>query len=308
MLTRVKGRLFGVMVALSTMILSSCSSDDFVRIKTTDGYLSGTKVKLPARTSEDIGRIVFIRDKAQNKNIPTVFINDRVVGSLPTERYSETLVCPGEQTIRVDTRGAIVEEGEGRRFTVTPGSTHYIQVYEADAEDFAMRELTEEQVQQIGKGLEQSHIINRHQPVCNAPLKVLKSINLEADALFKFDRTIMLPSGQQKVQKLVQDINSMGAKVEQIRIVGHTDRLGSDGYNDKLSLGRAKAVATYMQQQGLTIPMTTAGRGEREPVTTNCKGTKATSQLINCLQPDRRVSIDLIGVVEQVEETGVSSK
>jgi outer membrane protein OmpA-like peptidoglycan-associated protein len=118
----------------------------------------------------------------------------------------------------------------------------------------------------------------------------------------------MLPSGQQKVQKLVQDINSMSAKVEQIRIVGHTDRLGSDGYNDKLSLGRAKAVATYMQQQGLTIPMTTAGHGEREPVTTNCKGTKATSQLINCLQPDRRVSIDLIGVVEQVEETGVSSK
>ena len=96
--------------------------------------------------------------------------------------------------------------------------------------------------------------------------------------------------------------------MEQIRVIGHTDRLGSDNYNDRLSLARANTVANYMKQQGLQVPVVVFGKGEREPITRNCRGDKATAQLIKCLQPDRRVNIELMGLVEKIEHKGVSSQ
>ena len=308
MFTKIINRFILSGGVIASIFLVGCSTDGFTRVKTTDGYLNQTKIKLPDRTSEDIGRIVFIRKEAVNKHIPTVFVNDRVVGALPPERYSESLVCSGEQRIRIDTRTETNKQGLVQSFSVTPGSTHYLQVYETNGEDFGMRELNEEQVKDLSKGLTESHVINRHQPICNAPLKVLKHINLEADALFKFDSTKMLATGQVRVDKLIHDIQSLGAQVEQIRIIGHTDRLGTVSYNDRLSLNRAKTAADYMKQRGLNIQMETEGRGSREQVTNGCDGLKSKAQLINCLQPDRRVSIELMGSLEQIENKGISSK
>ena len=295
-------------IGMIGLLLSGCTTADFTRVKTTGGYLSETKVALPERISEDIGRVVFLRKEAGNQHIPTVFINDRVLGSLPPERYSESLVCPGEQTIRIDTRTETDQRGTEQRLTVPAGSTQYLQVYESNDTNFDVRELTEDQVKDLSKGLSQSHIINRHQPICNAPLKVLKHINLAADALFKFDSTQMIPSGQARVDKLIQDIQSMGAQVEQIRIIGYTDRLGTDIYNNKLSHDRAKTVSAYMKQHGLNIPTVTDGRGKRDPVTNGCRNITNKAKLVQCLQPDRRVSIDLMGTIEQIENKGISSK
>ncbi len=302
-------RILIASIGTAGLLLSSgCTTDDFTRVKTTGGYLSETKVALPERISEDIGRVVFLRKEAGNQHIPTVFINDRVLGSLPPERYSESLVCPGEQTIRIDTRTESNQRGTEQRLTVPAGSTQYLQVYESNDTNFDVRELTEDQVKDLSKGLSQSHIINRHQPICNAPLKVLKHINLAADALFKFDSTQMIPSGQARVDKLIQDIQSMGAQVEQIRIIGYTDRLGTDAYNNKLSHDRAKTVAAYMKRHGLNIPTVTDGRGKRDPVTNGCRNITNKAKLVQCLQPDRRVSIDLMGTIEQIENKGISSK
>lgn len=300
-------RLILSIVTIS-VFLSGCSATDFSRVKTTGGYLSETKIALPERISEDIGRIVFIRKEASNQHIPTIFINERVMGSLPPERYSESLVCPGEQAIRIGTRTGTNLRGAEQRLSVAAGATQYLQVYETNDSEFGMREVSEGQISELSKGLSQSHIINRHQPICNAPLKVLKHINLAADALFKFDSTQMIPAGQARVDKLIRDIQSMGAQVEQIRIIGHTDRLGAAIYNDRLSQERAKTVALYMKQHGLNIQIVTEGRGSHEPVTNGCKNETNTRKLIQCLQPDRRVSIDLMGTVEQIENKGISSK
>ena len=298
--------IFGLL-SVVMLFISGCSSDNFMRVKTTDGYLSQTRIQLPERVSEDIGRVVFLRQEAQNKNIPSVFLNDRFVGSLPPKRFSESLVCPGAQNIRVGSRVDSIMVGEDVPYTGKPGTTTYFQVYEMDAEKFGLRELTEEEASQLGKGLDQSHLINRHQPICNAPLTVLKQINLGADALFKFDTAIMLPAGQASVQKLVNDIHTLGAQVEQIRVTGYTDHLGTDPYNNRLSLERARVVAQYMKNQGLNVPVVIAGRGKQNPVV-SCKGDKATAQLIKCLQPNRRVTIELMGVVQKVENKGMTSK
>ena len=74
-------------------------------------------------------------------------------------------------------------------------------------------------------------------------------------------------------------------------VTGHTDRIGSDAYNQKLSERRANQVKDYLAAQGVDSGIiSSAGKGESEPVV-QCEGNKATKKLISCLQPNRRVEI-----------------
>ena len=84
-----------------------------------------------------------------------------------------------------------------------------------------------------------------------------------------------------------------------INVEGHTDRLGSEAYNQTLSLERADAVKAYLVSSG-RIPagkISAVGKGETMPVTVaaDCKGDRQSAQLVTCLQPDRRVEIEVIG-------------
>ncbi|MFV0284648.1 MAG: OmpA family protein, partial [Castellaniella sp.] len=81
-----------------------------------------------------------------------------------------------------------------------------------------------------------------------------------------------------------------------IELEGHTDRLGSESYNQRLSQARAETVQRYLRSRGVQAPMTAVGRGESQPVTTGCQGNRASQQLIACLQPDRRVVVRITGV------------
>ena len=82
-----------------------------------------------------------------------------------------------------------------------------------------------------------------------------------------------------------------------ILVVGHTDRIGSAAYNKKLSERRAAAVKTYLVSKGIEANRVyTEGKGVKQPVTGDkCKSNKASKALIECLQPDRRADIEIIG-------------
>jgi outer membrane protein OmpA-like peptidoglycan-associated protein len=128
----------------------------------------------------------------------------------------------------------------------------------------------------------------------------VEQFDLSADALFKFDRGDlggMLPQGKAKLDELAARLNQAYANVDSIRLVGHADRLGGDAYNQKLSEQRAWTVKQYLQQRGITAAIQTEGRGEAEPTgtTTSCKGERAIAALTQCLQPDRRVSVEIVG-------------
>lgn len=125
-----------------------------------------------------------------------------------------------------------------------------------------------------------------------APTKVTFS----ADSLFDFDKATVKPAGKQAVDKFSADLR--GADFDVIKVTGHTDRLGSHAYNMKLSTRRAEAVKTYLVESGIPAgKIGASGAGESNPVTKpgECKGEKATKKLIACLQPDRRVEVEVSG-------------
>ena len=84
-----------------------------------------------------------------------------------------------------------------------------------------------------------------------------------------------------------------------ITVEGHTDRLGSVAYNQKLSVQRAEAVKSYLVTAGGVDPakVSAVGKGKSQPVTgpNVCQGQKRTDKLIACLQPDRRVEVEVTG-------------
>lgn len=126
-----------------------------------------------------------------------------------------------------------------------------------------------------------------------------EKVTLAADALFDFDKAVLRPEGKTALDDVIA--KAKGLKLEVILAVGHTDRIGKDAYNQKLSEKRAAAVKEYLVSKGIEANRVyTEGKGEKQPVTGDkCKGLGAESgknkKLVSCLQPDRRVDVEVIG-------------
>jgi OOP family OmpA-OmpF porin len=122
-----------------------------------------------------------------------------------------------------------------------------------------------------------------------------KSVRFSADALFAFDQAEMRPEGRAALDVFTRDLR--GTAFDVILVEGHTDRLGSPAYNQSLSERRAQAVRAYLvSSAGLDgARITATGRGESAPVTApgDCVGTRATEKVVLCLQPDRRVEVEV---------------
>ena len=123
---------------------------------------------------------------------------------------------------------------------------------------------------------------------------------LDADTLFAFNRGDLggiKPNGKQELTSLAEQLKTFDQlKLTAINVIGHTDRLGSADYNNKLSVKRANTVRQYMVNQGLPADKVSAdGMGSTQPVK-ECADDKNKAALIECLQPNRRVEIELYGV------------
>ncbi len=127
------------------------------------------------------------------------------------------------------------------------------------------------------------------------PKPAAEKITLAADTLFDFDKATLRPAGMKALDELAAKVKDI--KLEVIIAVGHADRVGSDDYNQKLSEKRAASVKAYLVSKGMEANRIYAeGKGEKQPVTGDkCKGDKKSKALIECLQPDRRVEIEVIG-------------
>ncbi|MBK8073674.1 MAG: OmpA family protein [Ramlibacter sp.] len=122
-----------------------------------------------------------------------------------------------------------------------------------------------------------------------------------ADTLFQFDKSAagdILPGGLQRLGDVAARLKSYKS-IDSVTVTGHTDRLGSDAYNDALSTNRAATVKAHLESLGVKAATVKAsGQGKRQPVTTSCSDKLPREQLIlAAAQPDRRVTIEVTGQI-----------
>ena len=122
-------------------------------------------------------------------------------------------------------------------------------------------------------------------------------VSFTAESMFGFDRSTVRPEGRSALDAFAGKL--AGTQFDQITVEGHTDRLGTEGYNQQLSQRRADAVKTYLVTESKVDAgkINAMGMGEGRPVTqtADCKGNAPNDKLIACLQPDRRVDIEVTG-------------
>ncbi len=123
-------------------------------------------------------------------------------------------------------------------------------------------------------------------PAAPAPPPAATKVTYAADSFFNFDKSVLKPEGKAKLDDLVGKVK--GINLEVIIAVGHTDSVGSDSYNQKLSVKRAEAVKAYLVSKGIEKNRVyTEGKGEKQPVADN-KTKEGQAK-------NRRVEIEVVG-------------
>ena len=123
-------------------------------------------------------------------------------------------------------------------------------------------------------------------PARPAPASVRGTVVIQADALFDFDKSVLRPDGRQSIDDALSKLR--GVDLEMVIATGHTDSVGSDAYNQRLSERRAAAVKDYLVSKGIPASkITTIGKGESQPVATN--------RTAEGRQKNRRVDIEFKG-------------
>jgi OOP family OmpA-OmpF porin len=113
-----------------------------------------------------------------------------------------------------------------------------------------------------------------------------QKITLNADVLFDFDKYALKPDGRAELDDVVSKMQ--GLNLEVIIAIGHTDSIGTNEYNQKLSVRRAEAVKSYLVSKGIAADRVyTEGKGETQPVASN--------KTRDGRQQNRRVEIEVVG-------------
>ncbi len=123
-----------------------------------------------------------------------------------------------------------------------------------------------------------------------APKPVKMAITIQAEALFDFDKYVLKPEGKKSIDEAIAKMAKVD--VEMVIATGHTDSIGTDKYNQRLSERRANTVKEYMVSKGIpAAKITTLGKGESQPVATN-KTKEGRAK-------NRRVDIEFKGVSQK---------
>ena len=118
------------------------------------------------------------------------------------------------------------------------------------------------------------------------PAVVAQKVTFAADAFFDFDKSVLKPEAKAKLDDLTGKLK--GITLEVIIAVGHTDAIGGDAYNQKLSVKRAEAVKAYLVTKGIEPNrIYTEGKGKKQPVADN-KTAEGRAK-------NRRVEIEVVG-------------
>ena len=118
------------------------------------------------------------------------------------------------------------------------------------------------------------------------PKPIAEKVTFAADVLFDFDKSVIKPEGRSKLDDLAAKVK--GINLEVVIAIGHADSIGSDEYNQRLSVRRAESVKAYMVSKGVEQNRVyTEGKGEKQPVASN--------RTADGRAKNRRTEIEIIG-------------
>jgi OmpA-OmpF porin, OOP family len=127
-------------------------------------------------------------------------------------------------------------------------------------------------------------------PEPEKPKPVAEKVTFAADVLFDFDKAVIKPEGKSKLDDISN--KAKGANLEVVIAIGHADSVGSDAYNQRLSVRRAESVKAYLVSKGIEANRVyTEGKGEKQPVADN--------KTADGRAKNRRVEIEVIGTRKQ---------
>jgi OOP family OmpA-OmpF porin len=127
-------------------------------------------------------------------------------------------------------------------------------------------------------------------PAPEKPKPVAEKVTFAADVLFDFDKAVIKPEGRSKLDDI--SAKAKGVNLEVVIAIGHADSIGSDAYNQRLSVRRAESVKAYLVSKGVEANRVyTEGKGEKQPVADN--------KTRDGRAKNRRVEIEVIGTRKQ---------
>lgn len=196
-----------------------------------------------------------------------------VISLVATNGVLAAGVLPNNHAYVVDSTGTLVRDGSGKCIRTGSWSEEHALVECGDAE------------------APMAEAAPAPAPVAAGPKPPAIHATLQTDAFFDFDKAVLKPEGKAKLDDFVTQMNQH-PEVDLLLVTGHTDRIGTNSYNMKLSQRRADAVKHYLVDKGISgNRIETAARGEEEPVV-SCDGVKGRTALIDCLAPNRRVTVE----------------
>ena len=127
-------------------------------------------------------------------------------------------------------------------------------------------------------------------PAPEKPKPVAEKVTFAADVLFDFDKAVIKPEGKSKLDDISNKVR--GINLEVVIAIGHADSIGSDAYNQRLSVRRSESVKAYLVSRGIEPNRVyTEGKGEKQPVADN--------KTSDGRAKNRRVEIEVIGTRRQ---------
>ncbi|MGO2076625.1 MAG: OmpA family protein [Pseudoalteromonas sp.] len=217
----------------------------------------------------------------------------KVISGLHPQQYTIISTCDGTQSYQVTRGGGAATTIE---LTATPNSVHYVRLTPSSTSSAISYKVSEHpQIDDVIKDYdERSFLVARHLPNCAKPTEPT-TFSFDAGALFNFDGhelddvVLNLP-----LEKVVHFIETQKTQSMQVIVSGYTDHLGAPDYNQQLSERRAQAVANYLKSKGYNGKMQVSGFGSADPIVTDCSSSLTQGELIQCLQPNRRVTVSVL--------------
>jgi outer membrane protein OmpA-like peptidoglycan-associated protein len=276
-----------LLTCLST--LAACTSADVA--------LTGPPTKTISKPIDKraTAKVVFfhdaIIDTAPSQIGATVISTQgEIISGLHPQQYTIISSCDGNQAYQI-TRGG--KAATSIKLTTTPNSVYYVKLTPSSTSSAINYKVSKHyQLGDVIKSYDKrSFLVTRHYPNCTTPSEPT-TFNFNSEALFAFDGAELVDVlANHPLENLVSFIEKNITQPMRITVSGYTDYLGDRHYNQQLSEQRAQTVANYLKSKGYSGSMQVFGFGSADPIVTDCSSTSTQDELVQCLQPNRRVTV-----------------